>query len=543
MIGRMHAMNHAGWPVSWWGACLVLTSFQIAMATDENKTLHTKTEVPISQRIAELDSQVDAVDQQTTAVRAEWLQLQNQAADLKLKLNFLESRLQTFDASRQKYSLEIEELLKESGEWISFSQQIAPIFQNHCLPCHDARNPQGRYNMAHYAAIMSDGESGSPIVGGLAEESYLFQMISDGSMPKDAPALDGQQMELVRKWIDQGARLDANTLADTPLFRLAPRRPHPAAPERYPVPLPVSAIALSPGNDLLASAGYHEVLLWSVPDGQLQRRIGNVAERVHGLAFHPDGRQLAVATGTPGRVGELKLLDVTSGNLLADLWVNHDSVLCLAFSPDGHHLACGDTTGSVVVFSLKDVPKQLWLAEDHSDWVHTVAWSSDGMRIVTASRDKTCKLFDSRTGVLQRTYSGHQAGVTAAVFSQDGQHVVSAGLEPSLRIWRSDTGTQVHELKEVGQEITSLLLLDTAQLLVSSDDNQLREVNLHQGRLVKSHTIPTDLNLCAAALSPRRKVAIGNYNGRISLIDLQEPETPHEPTSKTWLAQPARDSP
>ena len=171
-------------------------------------------------------------------------------------------------------------------------------------------------------------------------------------MPKDAPALESSQIELVRKWIDQGARLDSGVATDTPLFRLAPRVPHPPAPEVYPGVLPVTAVAISPGDDLMATSGYHKVLLWSYPEGQLHRRIGNVAQRVHSVAFHPDGQRLAVASGTPGRLGELKLFDVQTGELLEDLWVSHDSVLCLAFSPDGQYLACGDTTGSIVAFSL-----------------------------------------------------------------------------------------------------------------------------------------------------------------------------------------------
>lgn len=510
-------------------------------AQDDSPSDSQATAVPISQRVAELDLQIAEIDQRTVEARAEWEQLKNEVADLKLKLSFLEGRLHSLDASRQVHQAEVEKLLKESGEWISFGQQIAPIFQNHCIACHNARNPQGQYNMSHYAALMSQGESGSAVVVGRAEESSLWQMIADGSMPKDGPALSSHQIDLVRKWIDQGARLDSGIASQTPLFRLAPRSPHPPAPERYPASLPITAVAVSPGNELIATSGYHEVLLWSSGDGQLRRRIGNVAQRVYGLAFHSDGQRLAVASGTPGRVGELKLLSVDSGEVLADLWVSHDSVTCLAFSPDGRFLACGDTTGSVAIFDLQGPIDPRWIRQDHTDWVQSLAWSSDGRRIVTASRDKTCKVLDSQTGELRMTWNGHQEAVVAAAFSHDGQQVISAGQDATLRIWRIDDGKQVHHLKELGREINGLVLLEAPHLLVFSAENQLKEVDILQGKVTKSQTVPTADNLSAATFSDGgRQLALGSYSGRVSIVDGSASHPSQESNSNSWLAQPTQ---
>lgn len=534
LLGNIALTGLVRW--MWVAICLCLAPS--VFTADEVKNETDQPEASIQERIQGLDLLMVTIDQQVEAVRAEWIQLQHQAADLKLKLDFLEGSLQSLDANRREHTLKIEELLKQSGDWISFSQHVAPIFQNHCIACHNARNPQGRYTMATYSHLMSDGESGSAIHPGQAAESYLLQLITDGSMPKDAPALESSQIELVRKWIDQGARLDSGVATDTPLFRLAPRVPHPPAPEVYPGVLPVTAVAISPGNDLMATSGYHEVLLWSYPEGQLCRRIGNVAQRVHSVAFHPDGQRLAVASGTPGRLGELKLFDVQTGELLEDLWVSHDSVLCLAFSPDGQYLACGDTTGSIVAFSLDGGAKQKWLAQDHSDWVNSLAWSSDGTQLVSSSRDRTCKVLDARTGSLLLTFSGHQQNVTSALFDHDGQHVISAGQEPSLRIWRTDDGVQAYEWKELSGEITCLVLMDRSSLLVCSSDRRLQEVDIHKRQWTTSYPTATDWNLCAAAFTGERKVVFGSHSGRLSLIDLDDPSQPPEAVQLSWLVQP-----
>ena len=97
-------------------------------------------------------------------------------------------------------------------------------------------------------------------------------------------------------------------------------------------------LAFHPDGTRLAGSGYHEVLIWSVPDGRLLARITNVAERVHALAFQPDGRRIAVAAGTPGVLGEVKLFDVEDGRLVADLGVADDAFFSVAFNADGSRL-------------------------------------------------------------------------------------------------------------------------------------------------------------------------------------------------------------
>ena len=133
----------------------------------------------------------------------------------------------------------------------------------------------------------------------------LCTQIGDGSMPQDADPLTKDQIALVNKWVQLGAQVDAGVEPTSALIRIMPKFAQPPAPEAYKVPIPVTAVAISPDGKLLASGGYHEVILWNIPDGTVARRIGNVAERVHQLIFSADGQRIVLAhlaaLPSPGR--------------------------------------------------------------------------------------------------------------------------------------------------------------------------------------------------------------------------------------------------
>ena len=81
------------------------------------------------------------------------------------------------------------------------------------------------------------------------------------------------------------------------------------------------------------------MLLWNVESGELVRRIPDVAERVYDLEFSANGAQLAVAAGTPGQLGEVKLFSVADGSHQKTLVRTKDAVFAVSYSPDGKAVA------------------------------------------------------------------------------------------------------------------------------------------------------------------------------------------------------------
>jgi len=414
-----------------------------------------------------------------------------------------------------------EQALIKLGKLVSFAESVAPVVSKRCLACHNAKTAKGRYNMENFAGIMKGGESGAAVEVGDADASTLVAMIEDGSMPKDADPLTPGQIAAVRKWIQTGAVLDAGFGTTAPLIQIMPKEPQPPAPDVYPVPIPVTAVAFNHDGALLATSGYHEVNLWNVADGKLVRRITNVAERVYDIDFTKDGQRIVIAAGTPAQIGEAKVFQVSDGKLLGDLVRTGDSVFAVALSPDESRLATAGADRAIRVYEMATQKQQL-LIEDHADWVMDIAWAPDGSKIASGSRDKTSKVFDAQTGDSLVTFNGHGQPVYGVGFSPDGKLVVTSGSDKQIRTWNVGDAKQVRAIGGFGSEVFRIVVTPEGQVFSPSADKQARVHNVADGKAIRSFTGHTDWVYSVGVHTASKRVAAGSYTGEVRIWNLDD---------------------
>lgn len=105
---------------------------------------------------------------------------------------------------------------------VDFKRDIEPIFQANCYGCHSAKKASAQLRLDSKTAAMKGGLSGAVIVAGKSGESRLMQrLLGEGGeprMPLGSQPLSGEQMQLIRKWIDEGAVWpdDAALKSETP---------------------------------------------------------------------------------------------------------------------------------------------------------------------------------------------------------------------------------------------------------------------------------------------------------------------------------------
>ena len=101
-------------------------------------------------------------------------------------------------------------LLKPS-DTVDFSADIKPILNKNCITCHGGVKKSGGFSLLFEEEAFADTESGGPaIIPGNAAKSPFIQRLKEDDpelrMPYKKSKLSKEDIELLTKWVDQGAK-------------------------------------------------------------------------------------------------------------------------------------------------------------------------------------------------------------------------------------------------------------------------------------------------------------------------------------------------
>jgi mono/diheme cytochrome c family protein len=89
---------------------------------------------------------------------------------------------------------------------VDFATDVAPVFEKHCIRCHQPAVKKGDLSLA----TLADLSESAVVVAGDPDASYLLEVVSGDPgkkplMPKEGPVLSAQQIAVIRQWIAEGA--------------------------------------------------------------------------------------------------------------------------------------------------------------------------------------------------------------------------------------------------------------------------------------------------------------------------------------------------
>jgi WD40 repeat protein/tRNA A-37 threonylcarbamoyl transferase component Bud32 len=227
-----------------------------------------------------------------------------------------------------------------------------------------------------------------------------------------------------------------------------------------------AAAALSSDGQQLAVGGDRQVRFWDLNSGAELTPLHGLNQWVIGLAYSPDGRSFATATGDPlysapelddnsfgamflnmmlqstlkqGAPVEVRVWDAPvaqEGRLLT----TGTDLNSLAFRRDGM-LAIG-RGGTIELWDLAGRRKIRDLV-GHAGAVACLAFTADRNRLVSGGADRTTRVWDVASGRELRRGPLHASAVTAISVLPDGLRVASAAGDETVATWEIDTGREL----------------------------------------------------------------------------------------------------
>ncbi|MGE3309939.1 MAG: c-type cytochrome domain-containing protein [Limisphaerales bacterium] len=374
---------------------------------------------------------------------------------------------------------------------VDFESEVLPVLRQNCLACHNQTRAKADLVLETPATIARGGASGPSVVPGEPDRSLLFRSaahrVDDLVMPpagnkSNANNLSPGELALLRLWIAQGAQGEmrsGRTLAWQPIpdswnvsYAVAVDRHAQivacARANRVQLYDPrsgssvgrledpelqgatqrdiVSAIAFSPTEDLVATAGFREVRLWRrinpvVHEWDLPRtRSGSgsgpdAGTRWVAASISDDRTLVGLVTAT----GDVELRRTDNGSVVA-AWPSVTSTpATLALSPDASRLAVAGASGIVRVLPVSGEDREFQQPLGGSP--SALAWFDRGRALATVQANghtiQTWRLPDSRESaalVPGPVLAAHKTPITALTADGLGA-LVSASADGMALRW------------------------------------------------------------------------------------------------------------
>ena len=377
----------------------------------------------------------------------------------------------------------------KQSEPVDFGKQILPILRSKCLSCHNATEAEGDLVMETPAGIAKGGAEGAGLVAGKGLESLVIKMsahqVEPVMPPEDndvaAKNMTPEELGLFQLWIDQGAKGGSGTGIGPIKWQ-----PLPAGVN------PIYATAITPDGQYAAAGRANQVFIFHVPskreigrltDPQLAKQLQQDSgvshlDLIQSLAFSPSGELLA-----SGGYRTAKLWRRPTNVKLAEMKGVAAPVSALAVSADAAWIAVGEESGVIRVYAVsKNEPAKSF--QGHGGAVTGLAFSADGTRLVSSSKDKTARVWSLADGKEQKKLETPAEAKSAAWV--DDAHVAIGGADKIIRIVAIADGKSARELKGHTQSVDSLVSFGDQQLLSGGPDGNLKHWNAKDGKLVRT---------------------------------------------------------
>jgi WD40 repeat protein len=244
---------------------------------------------------------------------------------------------------------------------------------------------------------------------------------------------------------------------------------------------PISAVAVSPGGKLLATASLDKtVRVWETATGKLTQTFRDHAAAVLAVSFAPDGRMIASA----GADNQVLVWEASSGQLQHTLSGSPENVTALAWKPGAATVLLSNGKGTAAqIWNVRAARADASLSGTRE--MMSLAWSPDGARAAGGQTDGDVLIWQEATGKLLHTLKepGDPPGVTSLAWSPNGQALAAGRGNHTLQLWEPKSGNKLFSLPTMAPVQRVSWTAGGTTVGVSSQDRTARFFDADTGKL------------------------------------------------------------
>jgi len=190
------------------------------------------------------------------------------------------------------------------------------------------------------------------------------------------------------------------------------------------------------------------------------------------------------------------------------------------FSPDGDRIVTASEDKTAKIWDTHS-GKVLLTLIGHQKMVVSAAFNADGTRVVTASQDNTAKVWDALSGKVMLTLDGHQAAVNSAAFSADGTRVVTASRDSTAKVWDAYNSRELRTLQNIQERVLSApMTTDGTRVVTASSAKTLKIWDALSGKELRTLEGHQDVVKSAAFNSDGTRVVTTSFDKTAKVWDV-----------------------
>lgn len=237
----------------------------------------------------------------------------------------------------------------------------------------------------------------------------------------------------------------------------------------------VTQLSINDSETMIALGTYSGVIkVWDIKSRECIHLFKKNNHIVNDLTFDSKENVIAAASGS-----EISVWDLNKGELVV-AFEHSEGAICtkIAFNPDNSIIMSLYNNGDLFLWNINS--NNVVKCKGHTKTINSISISPDGQRILTASSDKTIRLWDVLSGGCLKILENHSDLDNIAIFNKDCSRIISASQNDVVLVW----DTRTFKVLTAIEKVDKIAVRPNSHDMVAISPRSIKIRNIASGEIV-----------------------------------------------------------